>query len=380
MEFFLLCEVYKLFGFNPKNRKTEEILMKALNGKELSKSDALYLANIKDIHDLYAMFSVAQELRERFFKNVVFTYGFIYFTTYCRNYCTFCAYRKPNEKAIRYRKSLDEIIDYSKKVKESGINLIDLTMGEDPLVYERDNGWSLVENVIKAVKDATGMPIMISPGAVCRDGIRAFKKAGADWFALYQETYNRELYGKLRVGQDFDYRVKVKLWAKDEGMLIEDGMLLGVGENEEDRVESIFSMKSLGVHQIREMGFNPQPNTPMENIPSPPLLEEMKIIALMRLINPDRLIPSSFDVDGIKGLQLRLMAGANVVTSLIPPKTGLVGVAQAELGVDNGIRTREGIEPFITQLNLRLASQKEYVMWIQEQQEKLKTNTDSILI
>ncbi|MEM3437136.1 MAG: methylornithine synthase PylB [Nitrososphaerales archaeon] len=368
-----------MFDFNPKNRKTEEILIKALNGKELSKSDALHLANIKDTRDLYAMFSVAQELRERFFKNVVFTYGFIYFTTYCKNYCTFCAYRKPNEKVIRYRKSLDEIVDYSKKVKESGINLIDLTMGEDPLVYEKDSGWRLVENVIKAVKDATGMPIMISPGAICRDGIKAFKKAGADWFAVYQETYNPELYRKLRVGQSFDYRIKVKLWAKDEGMLIEDGMLLGVGENEKDWVESIFSMKSLGAHQIREMGFIPQPNTPMENILPPPLLDEMKVIALMRLTNPNKLIPSSFDVDGIKGLQLRLMAGANVVTSLIPPKTGLVGVAQAELGVESGIRTRDGIEPFIKQLNLRLASQNEYVMWVQEQQEKLKTNTDSMV-
>lgn len=364
----------KLFDFNPKDRKVAEILSKATDGEELSKSDALYLAKIEDVHDLYAMFSVAQELRERFFKNVVFNYGFVYFTTYCRNYCTFCAYRKANEIAIRYRKTLDEIVDYSKRIKESGINLIDLTMSEDPIVYEKSDGWRLVESIIKAVKDVTGLPIMISPGATSREGIRAFEKAGADWFAVYQETYNRELYRKLRVGQDFDYRVNVKLWAKNEGMLIEDGMLLGVGEDENDRVESIFSMKSLGVHQIREMGFIPQRNTPMENILPPPLLDEMKVTALMRLTNPDRLIPSSFDVDGIKGLQLRLMAGANVVTSLIPPGTGLVGVAQAELGVDCGIRTREGIKPFMEQLNLRLASQKEYIEWIEDQRLKLKAS------
>jgi methylornithine synthase len=333
-----------------------------------------YLAKIREVHDLYAMFSAAQELRERFFKNVVFNYGFVYFTTYCRNYCAFCAYRKPNEKATRYRKTLDEIVDYSKRIKDSGINLVDLTMSEDPIVYEKKDGWRLVESIIKAVKDATGLPIMISPGATSREGIRAFERAGADWFAVYQETYNRELYRKLRIGQDFDYRVNIKMWAKSEGMLIEDGMLLGVGENEKDWVESIFSMKSLGVHQIREMGFNPQPNTPMENVLSPPLLDEMKVTALMRLTNPDRLIPSSFDVDGIKGLQLRLMAGANVVTSLIPPGTGLVGVAQAELGVNSGIRTREGIEPFMEQLNLRLASQKEYIEWIEGQRLRLKAS------
>ncbi|MCP8304535.1 MAG: methylornithine synthase PylB [archaeon] len=357
--------------FNPRDSRVMEILTKALDGKELSKREALHLARVNNTHDLYAMFSAAQELRERFFKNVVFTYGFIYFTTYCRNSCTFCAYRKPNDKAIRYRKSLDEILDYSKKIKESGINLIDLTMSEDPLIYERVDGWRLVEKIVKAIKEATGLPMMVSPGAICRDGIRALRRAGADWFAVYQETYNRELYHNLRLYQDFDYRVKVKLWAKSEGMLIEDGMLLGVGETEKDWVDSIFSMKSIGAHQVREMGFIPQPNTPMENIPPPPLLNEMKVVALMRLTNPDKLIPSSFDVDGIKGLQLRLMAGANVVTSLIPPRTGLVGVAQAELGVDSGIRTRDGIKPFMKQLNFRLASQKEYAKWVEEQCAKL---------
>ncbi|MCP8310326.1 MAG: methylornithine synthase PylB [Candidatus Methylarchaceae archaeon HK01B] len=364
------------FDFNPRDSKVMEILTKALDGKELSKRETLHLARIKNIHDLYAMFSAAQELRERFFKNVVFTYGFIYFTTYCRNSCTFCAYRKPNNKAIRYRKSLDEILDYSNKIKDSGINLIDLTMSEDPLIYERVDGWRLIENIVKAIKEATGLPIMASPGAICRDGIRALRRAGADWFAVYQETYNRELYRNLRLYQDFDYRVKVKLWAKSEGMLIEDGMLLGVGETEKDWVNSVFSMKSIGAHQVREMGFIPQANTPMENIPPPPLLNEMKVIALMRLINPDKLIPSSFDVDGIKGLQLRLMAGANVVTSLIPPRTGLVGVAQAELGVDSGIRTRDGIQPFMKQLNFRLASQKEYAKWVEEQRAKLQTKRE----
>lgn len=49
----------------------------------------------------------------------------------------------------------------------------------------------------------------------------------------------------------------------------------------------------------------------------------------MRLLFPDKLIPASLDVDGISGLELRLMAGANVVTSIIPPNEGLAGVAQS---------------------------------------------------
>ena len=59
----------------------------------------------------------------------------------------------------------------------------------------------------------------------------------------------------------------------------------------------------------------------------------------MRLAMPDRLIPASLDVDGIAGLEPRIAAGANVVTSIVPPDTGLAGVSQSELDIDDGLRT-----------------------------------------
>ena len=59
----------------------------------------------------------------------------------------------------------------------------------------------------------------------------------------------------------------------------------------------------------------------------------------MRLAMPDRLIPASLDVDGIAGLEPRIAAGANVVTSIVPPDIGLAGVSQSELDIDDGLRT-----------------------------------------
>ena len=66
------------------------------------------------------------------------------------------------------------------------------------------------------------------------------------------------------------------------------------------------------------------------------------MIAVMRLAMPDRLIPASLDVEGIAGLEARLEAGANVVTSIVPPQSGLAGVSQAELDIDAGLRTAPG--------------------------------------
>ncbi len=63
---------------------------------------------------------------------------------------------------------------------------------------------------------------------------------------------------------------------------------------------------------------------------------------------------------------MRLMAGANLVTSLIPQWSGLAGVAQSRLNVERGLRTVKGVEPYIEQIGLRFAPRKRYIEWIKE--------------
>ena len=84
----------------------------------------------------------------------------------------------------------------------------------------------------------------------------------------------------------------------------------------------------------------------------------------MRLAMPGSLIPASLDVDGIRGLERRLNAGANVVTSIVPPTVGLAGVSQAELDIDEGYRTVAGVLPHLDQLGLRPGTVAEYRAWL----------------
>ena len=76
------------------------------------------------------------------------------------------------------------------------------------------------------------------------------------------------------------------------------------------------------------------------------------------------LIPASLDVEGLQGLKSRLDAGANVVTSLIPPDAGLAGVAQSEKDIGDGARTVQGIQPVLARCGLRAASPKQYAQWL----------------
>lgn len=327
----------------------------------MTKQEIIRLLKTEDGEEIAGLFAKAREVRKNNQGSKIFAYGFVYFTTYCRNNCNFCYYRKSNDIA-RYRKSTEEILETSKALIESGVNLIDLTMGEDPKYHAEE--FETVAEIIRTIKNEYDTPIMISPGIVPNEVIDKFKEAGADWYAVYQETHNRELFEKLRVGQSYDERMNAKLYARKIGMNIEEGLLAGVGESMEDIADSLAIMGEIGAKQVRVMSFVPQEGSPMERCSSPDRMLELKIIALMRILYPDALIPASLDVDGIDGLEDRINAGANLITSIIPPRSGFMGVAHNTLDVDEGGRTVEEAAVILEKMGLRIATKEEYKEYI----------------
>ena len=332
---------------------------------DYTKEELLRALRTDDPQLLQDLFSQARKIRKEVQGDKIFAYGFVYFTTYCRNNCNFCYYRKSNQ-IERYRKNKDEVLAISKSLIDSGVNLIDLTMGEDPAYHAED--FETVCEIIREIKENYHTPVMISPGVVSHSVIDKFAAAGADFYALYQETHNRELYAKMRVEQDYDERMSAKLYAKEKGIYIEEGLLAGIGETDEDIADSLLTMGKIGARQVRVMSFIPQAGSPMEHCKTPDRIEELKIIALMRLLYPNALIPASLDVDGIKGLKDRINAGANLITSIIPPKSGFMGVAHSTMDVDEGGRTVEEAASILGEMGLRIASKDEYETFLRQVQ------------
>ena len=343
------------------------ILEKAQQRVPLSGSDMKWILDLSEPDTIEDLFKAARKLRENYFGNRVFLYGFLYFSTYCGNSCEFCLYRKNNSAAVRYRKSPIQIIESSRRLSESGIHLIDLTMGEDPEIFQAgDQGFDRLLQTVRSVKQNTNLPLMLSAGVLPEAVLGELAEAGAIWYACYQETHNRALYQKLRTRQDYDIRINSKRRAKELGLLIEEGLLVGVGESMADIVDSIFVMDELKADQVRVMSFVPQKGTPMEHFPSPDPLKDLLIIALMRLVFPECLIPASLDIGGHAGLHQKLAAGANVVTSLIPPGQGLAGVAQCDLDIEDGKRTVAGIQCILRESGLEPSSNEEYHSWLNQ--------------
>jgi methylornithine synthase len=328
---------------------------------KLSRSDIIEILSLKTDRERSEIFAAARAMRERFFGNKVFLYGFVYFSTYCKNNCTFCYYRKDNSRLPRYRKSLTEIVSTAVKLADSGVHLIDLTMGEDAYYDTK-----MLSEIISAVKNATDLPIMLSPGVLDNQSIDSIKTAGADWYALYQESFSTSIYNRLRVEQPFETRINAKKYAFQNGLNIEEGLLTGAWDSPETFADSILAMGQTNARQLRVMTFIPQKGTPFENIKRTSFDNELMVTAILRLLYPDRLIPASLDVDGLGGLAERLDAGANVVTSLIPPGSGFAGVASAENGIESGERTVSGIAKTLEKCGLTAAKKDEYKGWLYE--------------
>ena len=314
-----------------------------------------------------ALFAKAREARDKCAGGRIFMYGFVYFSTYCKNDCSFCFYRKDN-KIDRYRKNEKETAAIAKSLVESGVHLIDLTLGEDE--YYTGNRCQRLVDVVHMIKDELDTPVMVSPGVVPDDSINALADSGADFYALYQETHNRELFGKRRLNQSYDDRMHAKLHAASRGMLIEEGIMTGIGETAEDIADSIIAMGEEGASQMRAMSFIPQEGSPMEKDETPDRMLELKAIAIMRILYPHVLIPASLDVDGIEGLHDRLNAGANVVTSIIPPQSGCNGVAMPRDEIDEGGRTVEEAAAIIKDMGLTTGTKEELADYLKELKQR----------
>lgn len=353
----------------------DRILARAGGHEKLSREEILFLLKLRREEEVNALFEAARQLRFRHFGNKIFLYGFLYISTYCRNNCLFCFYRARNRDSLRYRKTEQEVLDAAICLAESGVHLIDLTMGEDPDYFHNGKwGFDRLLRLVESVKAASGLPIMVSPGVLPEKVLEELARLGATWYACYQETHCRSLFKKLRPAQSFDKRMNTKRLAHRFGLLNEEGVLAGVGEVPDDMVDSIEAMDSLAADQVRAMNFVPQKGTPMEIFFSNDPRRELVYIAVLRLVFPERLIPATLDVAGLAGLEDRLNAGANVVTSLVPPGQGLAGVAQSSLDIDDARRSYSSVISVLEKCSLKAASVGDYLSWIRNRQKMIRKN------
>ena len=144
---------------------------------QMGKEALLGLLSAKSEGERAFVFDAAREARHRAFGNKVFLYGFLYLSTHCRNDCAFCQYRRSNSSLERYRKPLGEMLEAAGRLAADGIHLLDLTLGEDPY-YVEPAGFHRLLELVSALKETTGLPIMVSPGVLSAEQLVRLREPG----------------------------------------------------------------------------------------------------------------------------------------------------------------------------------------------------------
>ncbi|MDR2302245.1 MAG: methylornithine synthase PylB [Deltaproteobacteria bacterium] len=341
--------------------RIEKAIIDSYDYGSIDPEDLAFILSLtpKDAKLAEMVFYAARIKRHSLFKNKIALYGFVYLSTHCHNNCSFCNYRASNHALKRYRKSPSEILEVASELTESGVHLVDLTLGEDEH-YLNGKGFEQLLKIIDTISSRYRAPVMISPGVLDLSRLKEAKAAGASWYALYQETFNRTLFRELRPDQNFSKRLHAKRLARDVGFHTEDGILVGVGASTADLVYSVLSMTQGDNLQMRAMAYVPVPGglAPDPNVD--PSWQELLVIACVRLISPHAFIPASLDVDGLAGLGRRLNAGANVVTSIVPPSKGFCGVASMDLDIDNSNRSVKTVTETLREFDLEPFNHESY--------------------
>lgn len=167
-------------------------------------------------------------ITERRFGRTTQLYAPLYVSSYCTNRCRYCGFSADN-KIKRRILSLDEAEQEAMILRDRGFNHILLVSGEAPGVM----GVDYLADLARRLKGKfAAVSIEVQP--LSTEEYRRLFKAGITGVAVYQETYDREIYDQIHLaGQktDYDFRLEIPGRVARAGMReVGIGALLGLSD------------------------------------------------------------------------------------------------------------------------------------------------------
>ena len=118
------------------------------------------------------------------------------------------------------------------------------------------------------------------------------KEAGVD---RYNHNINTSAshFDRITTTHTYDDRIDTITKAKDAGMSPCSGIIVGMGETDEEIVEMAYSLRDLGADSIPVNFLNPINGTPLEGRRTVTPHKCLKVLSLFRFICPDKEIRAS---------------------------------------------------------------------------------------
>lgn len=220
---------------------SRETVLASLAKDKLAFTDLVNLLSPAAASCLEPMRELSAKIKFMNFGKTVRLYAPLYISNHCINDCVYCGFRRTFH-SDRRRLDLDGIMKDAEVIRSYGMDSLLLVSGEDPKAVSVD---FIADAVKKLKKIFSYVSIEIYP--VDEDGYRKLFNAGVHGMTIYQETYNKDLYGKLHLAgpkADYDRRLRAPADAARAGFYnIGLGALLGLYDW---RIEAV----SLAAHGV----------------------------------------------------------------------------------------------------------------------------------
>ena len=254
---------------------------------------------------LEELLSEARSLRSR----TVVTYSpkvFIPLTKLCRDVCHYCTFAHPPRRGERAYLTPEEVLDIARAGAEAGCREALFTLGDKPerrYRVARDELAALgcettieyLARMCRLVLDETGLLPHANPGVMTRDELAALREVTASQGIMLETIADRL---SERGGPHFgspDKRPAARLetlrLAGEERVPFTTGILIGIGETREERVEALEAIAALHrehghIQEVIVQNFRAKPDTKMADHPEPSLEDLLWTAAVARLLLP----------------------------------------------------------------------------------------------
>ena len=253
-----------------------------ISGEEISFED---MCSIADKTPLETLLETADDIRRHFFSNKIETCAIVNAKSgLCPENCKWCAQSAHNATGAKVYPMMEpeEILEAAERTQKTGIKLFSVvTSGRR--VSDADTP-KLVA-AYHLMKERTSLGLCGSLGLLTKEQLRKLKEAGMARYHCNLETAP-SFFGKLCTTHTMEDKLRSIGWAREVGLKICSGGIIGMGETRRQRVEFAFALKGAGAMSIPVNVLNPIKGTPLENAERLPDDEILLSFAIFKLVNP----------------------------------------------------------------------------------------------
>jgi len=288
---------------------------KALAGEPLTWDEAVGLMNLEQVH-IFDLLASANRVRRHYKGDEVSLCSIINAKSgQCPEDCAFCSQSISAGTDIPVYDMMppEKIVDGARAAKKNGAHKFGIvTSGYG---FSGKGPKKQLHKVIEAIgkmKEGVRMQPCASLGIIDEAAARRLREAGLVEYHHNVETA-RSFFPNICTTHDYEEDVATVRAVKAAGLKACCGGVFGMGESREQRVEMAFTIRELNADSIPLNFLNPIKGTRLENAEPLEPLECLKIIAVYRLIFPDKdLKVAGGREKNLRDLQcLMFAAGAN---------------------------------------------------------------------